>query len=134
MEGNFVFLCHFIDHQVSLSMNLTIFKQIKSDYGINYSKESVSNCCYWRYQCQDIKMVDRRGLKIQNLLSQFSLSQVINEPTHTSQNFNSCIDLLFINHQNIATDSGIYPSLHSNCHHQIIYGKFNLRIFYPVAL
>ena len=71
------------------------------------------------------------GLKIENLLSQFSLSQVINEPTHISQNFNSCIDLLFTNQQNLITDAGIHPSLHSNCHHQIIYGKFNLKIFYP---
>ena len=31
----------------------------------------------------------QEGLKIENLLSQFSLSQVINEPTHISQNFNS---------------------------------------------
>ena len=73
----------------------------------------------------------QEGLKIENLLSQFSLSQVINEPTHISQNFNSCIDLLFTNQQNLITDSGIHPSLHSNCHHQIIYGKFNLKIFYP---
>ena len=36
----------------------------------------------------------QEGLKIENLLSQFSLSQVINEPTHISQNFSSCIDLL----------------------------------------
>ena len=36
----------------------------------------------------------QEGLKIENLLSQFSLSQVISEPTHISQNFNSCIDLL----------------------------------------
>ena len=73
----------------------------------------------------------QEGLKIENLPSQFSLSQVINEPTHISQNFNSCIDLLFANQQNLITDSGIHPSLHSNCHHQIIYGKFNLKIFYP---
>ena len=69
----------------------------------------------------------QEGLKIENLLSQFSLSQVINEPTHISQNFNSCIT----NQQNLITGSGIYPSLHSNCHHQIICGKFNLKIFYP---
>ena len=68
---------------------------------------------------------------MENLFSQFSLSQVINEPTHISQNFNSCIDLPFTNQQNLITDSGIHPSLHSNCHHQIIYGKFNLKIFYP---
>ena len=68
---------------------------------------------------------------MENMFSQFSLSQVINEPTHISQNFNSCIDLPFTNQQNLITDSGIHPSLHSNCHHQIIYGKFNLKIFYP---
>ena len=28
-------------------------------------------------------------------------------------------------------DSGVHPSLHSNCHHQIIYAKFNLKGFYP---
>ena len=39
-------------------------------------------------------MTAQEGLKIENLLSQFSLSQVINEPTHISQNFDSCIDLL----------------------------------------
>ena len=37
----------------------------------------------------------QEGHKIENLLSQFSLLQVINKPTHISQNFNSCIDLLF---------------------------------------
>ena len=36
----------------------------------------------------------QEGLKIENLLSQFSLSQIINEPIHISENFNSCIDLL----------------------------------------
>ena len=29
------------------------------------------------------------------------------------------------------TDSGVHPSLHSNCHHQIIYAKFDLKVFYP---
>ena len=75
--------------------------------------------------------VTQEGLKIENFLFQFSLSQVINELTHISQKFNSCNDLLFTNEQNLITDSGIHPSLHSNCHHQIIYGKFNLKIFYP---
>ena len=73
----------------------------------------------------------QRGLKIENLLSQFSLSQVINEPTHISQNGNSCIDLLFTNQQNSTTDSGIHSSLHCNCYHQIIYVKFDLKIFFP---
>ena len=68
-------------------------------------------------------------LKTENLLSQFSLLQVMNEPTHISQNFYPCIDLLFTNQQNLITDSRLHPSLYSSCHHQIIYGKFNLKIF-----
>ena len=70
-----------------------------------------------------------KAFKIENLLSQFSLSQVINKPTHISQNFNSCIDLLFINKQNLIIDSGVHPSFHSSCHHEIIYVKFDLKIF-----
>ena len=101
-------------------------------------KKSVSNCCYWRcyFNAESSKWwiddkTTQEGLKLESLLSQFSLSQVINEPTHISQNFNSCIDLLFTNQQNLITDAGIHPSLHSNCHHQIIYRMFNLKIFYP---
>ena len=69
--------------------------------------------------------INQEGLKIETLLSQFSLSQVINEPTHISQNFNSCIDLLFTNQQNL-----INPSRHSNCLHQVIYGRFNFKRFF----
>ena len=64
-------------------------------------------------------------------MSQFGLSQVINKPTHISHNFNSCIDLLFTNQENLITASEAHPLLDSNCHHQIIYGKFNLTVFYP---
>ena len=28
-------------------------------------------------------------------------------------------------------DSGVHPSLHSNCYYQITYAKFNLKIVYP---
>ena len=60
----------------------------------------------------------QESFKIENLLSRLPLSQVINEPTHISLDFNSCIDLLlFTNRQNLINDSGIHPSLHSNCHH-----------------
>ena len=39
--------------------------------------------------------------------------------------------LCTINQQNLITDSGIHPSFHSSYHQQIIYGKFNLNVFYP---
>ena len=31
----------------------------------------------------------------------------------------------------MAVDSGAHPSLHPNCHHQIIFCKFNLMTEYP---
>ena len=31
----------------------------------------------------------------------------------------------------LVMESGIHSSLHSNCHHQIVFAKFNLFIFYP---
>ena len=56
----------------------------------------------------------REGLKIENnLLSQFSLSQVFNKPTHISRNFKFCINLLLTNQQNLITDSEVHPSLYS---------------------
>ena len=32
---------------------------------------------------------------------------------------------------NLVTNSGVHSSLHSNCHHQIVFSKFNLEIHYP---
>ena len=71
------------------------------------------------------------GSQIQFLASQFAMSQVINEPTHILDILKSCLDLIFTSQPNVIMDSGVHPSLHSNCHHQIIYTKFYLKVFYP---
>ena len=60
------------------------------------------------------------------------MSQIINEPSHILDNSKSCIDQIFISQPNMIMDSGVHPSLHSNCHHQIIYAKFDLKVFYPL--
>ena len=70
------------------------------------------------------------GSTIESITSQFGLHQLINEPTHLLQNSSSCIDLIFTSQPNIVVESGVYPSLHPNCHHQIIFAKFNLKIYY----
>ena len=47
--------------------------------------------------------------------------------------FNSssfCIGLIFTLQLNLVMESGIHSSLHSNCHHQAVFAKFNLSIFY----
>ena len=67
----------------------------------------------------------------ENVTSQFGLHQVIKEPTHILDNSSSCIELSFTSQANLLVESGVQPSLHSNCHHQIIYSKFDLQIFHP---
>ena len=64
-------------------------------------------------------------------LSNYGLQQLINQPTHRTGNSSSCIDLLFCSQPNLVMESGIHPSLHPNCHHQIIYAKFKLKVYYP---
>ena len=70
------------------------------------------------------------GSKIDKLTSQFSFHQIIKEPTHVIQNSSSCIDLLFTSQPNLVLDAGVHPTLHENCHHQIIYAKFDLKVYY----
>ena len=71
------------------------------------------------------------GRKIEAVTSQNSLHQEINEPTHILNNSSSCIDLISNSQPNLLIESGVHPSLHSNCHHQIVFAKFNLDIVYP---
>ena len=47
------------------------------------------------------------------------------------ENSSSCIDLIFTSQPNLSVESGTQSSLHPNCHHQIIYTKFNLEVIYP---
>ena len=39
--------------------------------------------------------------------------------------------MIFSSQPNLVTESGVQSSLHENCHHQITYAKFNLKIYYP---
>ena len=76
--------------------------------------------------------ISYEGSKIEGITSQLGLQQLINEPTHHTRNSSSCIDLMFTSQENLALmESGVQYSLHENCHHQIIYTKFNLRLYYP---
>ena len=69
------------------------------------------------------------GIAIENISSQCGLYQVINQPAHILENSSSCTDLkyLLLN----PTESGVHSSLQPNCHQQVIYAKFNLKVHYP---
>ena len=71
------------------------------------------------------------GLKIDTITSQFGLQQIINEPTYLTSNSSSCTDLIFTCQPNLVMESGVHSSLHPNCHHQIVFAKINLKIYYP---
>ena len=71
------------------------------------------------------------GSQIDYLTTSYGFQQLISEPTHILKNSSSCIDLIFTDQPNLITDSGTHPSLHPNCHHNIIFCKINLKIIYP---
>ena len=56
--------------------------------------------------------------------------QVIKKPTYILDNSKSRIDLMFSSQPIVIMDSVVHRLLHSNCHHQVIYAKFDLTVFY----
>ena len=73
----------------------------------------------------------REGTQLESLTFLNGMKQLIAEPTHVLENSSTCIDLSFTNQPNLVMDAGVHPSLHSKCHHQVIYAKLNLQIEYP---
>ena len=47
-------------------------------------------------------------------------------------NSSSVIDLISTDQPNLITESAVKSLLEPNCHHQIIYAKFNLKVHYPL--
>ena len=72
--------------------------------------------------------------QLQLLTLKFSLSQIITEATHILEDSRSCMNLLFTSQPNIAMDSGVQTSLCAHCHHQVLFAKFDLKLFYPSFL
>ena len=71
------------------------------------------------------------GSRINDLVSNYDLQQLVNKPTHRTGSSSFCIDILFFSQSNLVMGSDVHPSLHPNCHHQIIYVKFKLKVYYP---
>ena len=69
--------------------------------------------------------------KLDILTCSHGLYQLINEPTHFLDSSSSFIDLTFTSQPNLFMESGVQSSLHPNCHHQLVFAKFNLSIYHP---
>ena len=70
------------------------------------------------------------GTQFDSLTTSYGLSRIISDPTHILPNSFSCTDLIFTNQPNLETESGVYPSLHPKCRHQIVFAKLNLKVEY----
>ena len=70
------------------------------------------------------------GSKIHSLTTIHGLHQLISQPTHLLLTSSACIDLIFTDQPNLVVNSGVHPSLHKNCYHQITFWKLNLKIEY----
>ena len=62
--------------------------------------------------------------------SHFGLTHILGKLTHILNSSASCIDLIFTSQPNLVMYSGIDSSLHPNCHHQIAFAKFYLKIIH----
>ena len=81
--------------------------------------------------CGKSDKMSYKGPQIEGITFKFGLQQLINEPKNHTRNSSSCIDLIFTSKLNLVMESSLHCSLHENCHHQIIYAKFNLNYFSP---
>ena len=71
------------------------------------------------------------GTKLEIMTSHYGLTtQIINEPALILEDVSSCIALTFTSKPNTVFDRGVHFSLHSNSHHQIVFAKFNLKVYY----
>ncbi len=83
------------------------------------------NCRSTNWWGNDIE--NEEGKIFEPFISNLGLHQLINEPTHFIGNSKSCIDVILTDQPNLFLDSGVHPSLHKNCHHQIIFGKLSVK-------
>ena len=133
-------ICRLISLYRSLSRNHEEFNTFLDNLESNLETVSFSNpfltiligdfnakCASW--YSKDNSTTESSKLRL--LTSQFGLNQIINEPTHITKNSSTCIDLLFTSQINLVNESGLHSSLYPNCHHQIVFAKFDLRTFYP---
>ena len=71
------------------------------------------------------------GKEIDFLTSSAGYTQIIDKPTHVINKSKSCIDLIFCTNQNVISKYGVDALLFDKCHHNVIYGKLNIRVPLP---
>ena len=70
------------------------------------------------------------GTRIDGILSQFGLEQLIREQTHIIGEGPPCIYSIFACQPNLVGESGVQSSLHQSYHHQMVFARFNLKVVF----
>ena len=74
---------------------------------------------------------NEEGKIFEPFTSDLGMHQLISEPTHIMGDSKSCIDVIFTDQPNLLVESGVHPSLHEQCHHQIVYGELSIKNLSP---
>lgn len=76
-------------------------------------------------------IISLEGFMFNAVTSNYSLRQLVQEPTHILNSSFSCRDLIFTSQPNLVLENGVHSSFYSSCHHKIFFAKYNLSILYP---
>ena len=101
-------------------------QQFRSSFVVILGDFNAKSNLWWN---NDI--ASNEGSQIDSLATTYGLQQLISDPTLILPNSSTFIDLIFTDQPNLVVDSGVCPFLHTNCHHQITFCKFNFIIEYP---
>ena len=128
-----VILVSYTGLQAEILLNLKIFFWILRNYTtssnslftIILGNFNVRSSVWWTKD-----KTTTEGTQPESVTSVHGFHQLISQPTHLLPQSSSCIDLIFTDQPNLIVDSGVHPSLHSNCHHQITHCKLSVYIEY----
>ena len=70
-------------------------------------------------------------LELDSLTSSAGYTQIMDKQTHAANSSMSCIDLVFCTNLNVISKHGVDVIIFDKCHHDIIYGKINIRVPLP---
>ena len=110
--------------QIQLALNLMIF--LSNFETLWWCKDvTIRLYCHFKWLQCSIKIMwsdDWTAIESTLLDSSSSINgfnRLISEPTHILSNSFSYIDLVFIDQPHLVVDSGVHPTVHENCHHQV---------------
>ena len=72
-----------------------------------------------------------QGQELNSLTLSAGYNQITDKSTHVIKNSMSCINLIFCTNQSVISNHGVDVSIFGKRHHNIIYGKINIRAPLP---